>query len=221
LETLINLKKVNLDGNPINNPTGEIVNFKVEEVAGGLEFDTKHFEIDSHKIKWGTSLVKVREILFDREKISAGSDKLEYKVSEVWGFEANKVKISADIDTGIVRMVVYDIAPLKNIREEKFYIAYIKHLETILGEPAGTEIENEIIQGKLSPLSPLYRQGYGICKAVWKTDNGNLEITLRVFGESKASDYGDHAADLQIWWSGEPDDDEDEDDYDEDGEDEE
>jgi hypothetical protein len=202
---------VYLDGNPIKTG-GEIVNFRVEDAAGTLELDIKHFEIDSHKIEWGTSLVKVREILLDKEKISFGSDKLEYKVSEDLEFEANKVKISADIDTGIVRTVVYDIAPLKNIREEKFYMAYIKHLEPILGEPAGTEIENETTLGKLSPLSPLYRQGFGICKAVWKTGYDDLEITLRVFGETKASDHGSHAADLQFWWSGEPYEDEDDDD---------
>jgi Leucine-rich repeat (LRR) protein len=203
LDTLVNLKELDLTDNRIKKQT------KIQKETG-LKFETGYFEIDSHKIEWGKSLEDVRGILLDMEKISDNGDELEYRVSEILGFEANRAKISADIDTGVFT-VVYDIAPLKNISEEKFYMAYINHLEHILGKPVKTEIEHEITLKKLPRLAPLYRQGKSICKAIWNIDD--IEITLRVFGEpGHYLDYDEyHAADLEIERLGEQDYDEEED----------
>jgi Leucine-rich repeat (LRR) protein len=204
LETLVNLQELDLTGNSIK---------KTRKQKDLVKFEAAYFEIDSHKIEWGKSIDKVSDILLDTEKISADRYEAEYKVSQILGFEANKAKITAAQDTCSVCIIEYAIAPLKNINEEKFYMAYINHLEPILGEPAKTELENEITLEELPRRDPQYRQDYAICKVIWYNDD--LEITLKVFGETRVSDHGNHAADLEIEWLGEQyDDNEDEEDDD-------
>jgi hypothetical protein len=166
-----------------------------------VKFRTDCFEIGPNKIEWGKTLNEIRSEITDRKDISehrGAYPESKYRVSDILGFEANKARVHALHADRPVFNAEYDIAPMNGITEKKFYMAYIDHLRSILGEPFRTEIEYEITLEKLPRLAPLYRQGYGICKAVWRIDD--VETTLRVFGEARNTDCGAHAADLQIRW---------------------
>jgi hypothetical protein len=204
LDALVKLKELWLQENRISEIKGldALVNLKNVNLSDNcMKFETDYFEIESHRIEWGKTRKDVRDALKGAEVCYYGDDNPIYEVSKILKLDANRVRVYALFDDRPVSSLEYEIAPLERIRSRKFYTAYIDRLKETLGEPSETEIEYEFALKDLPHLDPMYRQGCSICKAIWRIED--FEITLRVFGETRDSDGGDHAADLEIEWMNE------------------
>jgi hypothetical protein len=145
-------------------------------------FDT-YFEVDKHKIEWGTTLDEVLTILKDRGKKLRHQpvyEELQHKISGIFGFKASSVLMGAPFVNRPVLWIDYLIEPKK--RYELDY--YAEKLKALFQEPIETD------EGDLdsNPYAPHYTMR-------WET--ANMIIRLYVYGGIR-SDDDKHSATISL-----------------------
>lgn len=159
------------------------------------------FPVHSQTFDWGITFSEIQQQLSAEAQLipySGGWANLRLRGSSNFGLRVTEIEIRAPFPDRPVLQVQYHLSPLPSASEGELHTAYVKVLEEKFGPAKKKEYfyNSNIYKGAISASGVVFTCNW---------DTQDVHIGISVFGGTRTSESGDHAATLYLQWKNEAD----------------
>ncbi len=157
------------------------------------------FPINSQSFTWGIPFSAIKDQLASQPQLNpypTGWANLRMRGNMQFGLQVSEIDIRAPFPERPVLQVHYHLAPLPPASEGEWHSAYVKILETHFGPAKKKDYyyNSNIYKGAISSAGVVFTCNW---------DTRDVHIGISVFGGTRKTEFGDHAATLYIQWKDE------------------